>query len=80
MSVDCQVTVATKIPAVLLVDLHADQVRHYAAQSLIMIAFDPHDLHAALGIGKLADVAQEFPVWLCQAAKIEVREDIAQQD
>lgn len=45
-----------------------------------MVALDPHHLYASLRIGKLADVAEELPVFLLQTPEIEVAEDVAQQD
>jgi hypothetical protein len=45
-----------------------------------MIAFHPDHFHAELGIGQLADVAEEFPVFLGQSAEVEVGKHIAQQD
>ena len=80
MSVDCQVPEASKIPLVFLIDLHSYQVRHDVAQAVVVIAFHPHHLHSAFRIGKFADVAQKLPVRFCQAAKIKIGEDVAQQD
>lgn len=80
MSVDGQVAVAAKIPTVILINLHPHQVRHDAAQAVIMIPLHPYHLYAPLGVGEFANIAQKFPVWLRQTCEIQVGEDIAQQN
>jgi hypothetical protein len=48
---------ASVLPDVMLVNTHADQVRHDVGEAMIMIAFDPDDFNTALGIGELTDIA-----------------------
>ena len=67
-------------PGVMLVNTHADQVRHDVGQAVIMIAFHPDDFDPALGIGQLADIAEEFPVLLGKPGEIQIGKDVAQQD
>src|ERR1700693_6649373 len=80
VAVDGDMAVACRLPLVLLVDFYADQVRHDVAQPATVVPLDPNYFNAALGIGKFADVAEEFPVGLGEAAKVEVRKNVAQQD
>jgi hypothetical protein len=80
VTVDGEVAASLEVPAVFLVGLHADQVRHNVDQSLVVIAFDPDDFDAALGVGELADVAKELPVFFGEAAEVQVREDVAEED
>jgi hypothetical protein len=67
-------------PTVLLIYADAHQVRHDLRQPVIVVALDPHHFHVALGVGKLADDAEEFPVFFLQAAEIEIGENVAQQN
>src|SRR5208282_5778473 len=55
-------------------------MRHDVGESVVMVAFHPHDFDVALGIGKLANVAEELPVLLSEAGEVEVGKDIAEQD
>jgi len=80
MSVNSQVPIAGKIPLIFLIDLHSYQVRHHITQAVVVIALNPNHLYSAFGIGKFADVAQKLPVGLSQASKIQIGEDIPQQN
>ena len=80
MAMNRKVTQAAVLPGVLLVDFHAHQVRHHVAQAAVMISLDPDHFDFALRIGKLADVAEELPVLFLEPAKVQITEDIAQQD
>jgi hypothetical protein len=62
MSVDRQVVASGVLPTIFLIYLHTHQVGHHRAQSLIVIALDPHHFDGPLWIGELADVAEEFPM------------------
>ncbi len=53
---------------------------HNFGQAVIVIAFDPDHFNFTLGIGKLANEAEKFPVLFFQASKIEVGKDIAEQN
>ena len=75
-----EVTAALELPLVLLVHFQADQVRHDVAEPAIMVALHPDHFNATLGIGELADVAEELPVGLGQTAKVKVGKNVAQQD
>lgn len=68
------------IPRVFLIDLYANQMRHDVGKPVIVIAFHPDHFDLPLGIRELADVAEEPPVFFGQAAKVEVGEDVSQQD
>lgn len=74
-----QVTLAGVLPHITLIDRHADHMRHQVRQSVIVIPFHPDHFHAALGVGKLADMREKFPMLAGQAAKIEIGEDITEQ-
>src|SRR5262245_46306906 len=80
MSVNCQMTLAGKLPDVFLIDPDADQVRHHCAEPAIVIAFNPDNFNFALGVRQFADEAEEFPMILRQTSEVEVREDIAEKD
>jgi hypothetical protein len=80
MTVHGEMALTVKLPNVALVHGNADQVRHQVGEAGIVIAFDPHDFNIALGIGKLADVREELPVFAGEAAEVEIGEDIAQQN
>lgn len=45
-----------------------------------MIAFHPHHFYVAFWIGELADVGEKLPVLFGEAPKVEVAEDVTQQD
>jgi hypothetical protein len=80
MAVNREVAQSVVLPGVLLVDADADQVRHNVGESVVVIAFHPHDFDVALGIGKLANVAEKLPVVFCEAREVEVGKNVAQQD
>ncbi len=80
VSVDRQMAEAGILPLVFLIHLHAHQVRHHVSQSLIMVPFHPHHFNVAFGIGKLANVAEKFPVFFGETAEIQVGKNVSQQD
>jgi len=80
MAVHGDVEQALVLPSIFLVDAHADQVGHDFGEPMIVIAFHPNHLHSSLGVGKLADEAEELPVLFLEAAEIQVGKNIAQQD
>ena len=80
MTVDRDVPPTFVLPGVVLVNADADQVRHDVRQPVVVVAFHPHDLNVALGIGELANVTEELPVVFGEAGKVEVGKDVAQQD
>lgn len=80
MAVNRQVALAFVLPDVLLVHLYAHQVGEHVGQALVMIPLDPDDLHVAFGVRKLANVGEELPVVLPEPGKIQVAENVAQQD
>src|SRR5260370_22972059 len=80
MAVDRQMPPPSVVPRILLVHGNADQMRHHFGQSVIVIALHPDDFDVMLGIGELADVAQELPVLFGQEAELEVGKDVAQPD
>ena len=53
---------------------------HNFGQAVIVISFDPDHFNFTLGIGKLANEAEKFPVFLLQSPEIEVGKNIAQQN
>jgi hypothetical protein len=57
VAMDGDVFQTSIVPDVSLVNPHADQVRHDIGQSVVVIAFDPHDFHITLWIGELADAS-----------------------
>ena len=80
MSVDGKVPLACIIPRIFLVNADAYQVRHHFRQAVIVVAFYPDYFHTVLGIRQLAYMSQKLPMFLGQAAEIQVGEHIAQQD
>ena len=80
MAVDRDVAESVVLPGVVLVDADADQMRHDVGESVVMIAFHPHDLNVALGVRKLANVAEELPVVFGEAGEVEVGKNVTQQD
>jgi hypothetical protein len=80
MAVHCQMALARIFPHVTLVDRNADQMRHQIRQAMIVVAFHPDHFHMPLGIGKLADIGQKFPVVAGEAAEVKVGENISQQN
>ena len=77
VSVDRQVTHAAIVPNVLLVNLDAHQVRHDQGEAVIVVAFYPHHLYAALWVRELADVREQAPVVLLQPGEVQIAEDVA---
>src|SRR6202522_675302 len=55
-------------------------MRHDVGKPVVVIAFHPDDFDIALGIGKFADVAEELPVILGEAGKVQIGKKIAQQN
>src|ERR1700722_14072616 len=80
MTMNGQVAQAAVFPYVLLIDAHADEMRHDVGEALIVIAFDPNYFQPAFRIGKFANESEEFPMFFSQTAEIKVCEDIAQQN
>jgi len=80
MPVDCQVALPVIGPHVALKNGNSYKVGHDVRQSLIVVAFDPHDFDLPLTIGELANVGEKLPVLAVQAAKVQVREDVAQEN
>ncbi len=80
VSVDGDVALAFVFPDELLVDRDADQVRHDLRESMIVVPFDPHDLNAAFRVRQLADVREELPVALGEAAEVEIAKDVTEKN
>ena len=80
VAVNGKVAFAAVLPYVALIDGHADQVRHELRQPDVVIALDPDDLAAALGIAELAYGREELPVRTGEPAEVKVVEDVAEQD
>src|SRR6266851_2150368 len=80
MPVDRQMTQSAKFPGILLIDSDADQVRHDLRESVVVIAFYPNHFYVPLGIRKLANVSKELPMLFFQAAEIQVRKNITEQN
>ena len=80
VAVNREMTFALVLPDVALIDGDSDQVRHYVGETMIVIAFNPDDLNAALSIGELTNLREEEPVITVQTPKVEVGKDIAQKD
>ena len=80
VAVNRDVPPAAVFPFIVLVDPNPDQMRHDISQSVIVVAFHPHDLDFAFGIRELANVAEELPVFFGQASEIQVGKDVAQQN
>ena len=64
-------------PLVVLEDANPNQMRHEFAEAMVVIALDPHHFHIPLGIGQLANVAEELPVLFGQAGEVEISKNIA---
>src|SRR5713226_5692260 len=80
MSVDRQMTQSAKFPSIFLIDTDADQMRHHLRESVVVVALHPNHFYFSLGIGKLSNVSQKLPMLFFQAAEIQVRENVSQQD
>src|SRR5258706_15893113 len=72
VAVDADVTPSVVLPNVVLIDADSDQVRHDVGESVVVIAFDPHDLDVAFGIRELANVAEKLPVVFGEAVRTDV--------
>ncbi len=68
------------LPFVFLIHLYTHQVRHHIRQSLVVISFHPHHFNIAFRIGKLANISEKFPVLFGETSKIQVGENIAQEN
>src|ERR1700733_9283571 len=55
-------------------------MRHNVSEALVVIAFDPNNFQTAFRIGKLANESQKFPMFFSEPPKIQVCEDVAQQN
>ncbi len=80
VTVDSNVAQSAILPGVFLVDADAHQVRHDVGEPVVVVAFHPHDFDVAFGIGELAYVAQELPMFFGEAGEVEVSKNVAQQD
>ena len=80
MAMDGNVTQPVVFPRILLKYLDPDQVRHDVGEAVIVVALDPYDFDVALGIRKLADGAEELPVFFLEAPEVEVGKDVAEQN
>jgi hypothetical protein len=80
MPVYCDVTDSAEFPLVLLIYRYSDEVRHDCAQTFDVVPFHPNYFFTALGIGELADIAEEVPVMFLQTREVKVTEDVAKQD
>jgi hypothetical protein len=78
--VDGKMALAAVLPHIALVDRDADQVRHHIRQAVVVIALNPDDLPFAFRVRKAPNTRKKVPVVALEAAKVEIREDIAQQD
>jgi|SRR5271166_602560 len=79
MSMNGEAPMSVPFPFVLQINLDTQQVFHHVGDARVMIALNPHHFDAALRIAELANVADELPVLLGEAGKIEIAEDVAQQ-
>ena len=80
VAVDGEVAQTPIFPLIFVVHADPDQMGHNFGQAVVVIAFDPDDFDVALGIGELANEAEEFPMLFFEASEIEVGKDIAQED
>jgi hypothetical protein len=80
MPVNRNVALSREIPDIALVNPHAHQVRHDVGQTVVVIAFHPHNFYFALRIRQLADVAEKLPVLFGEAGEIKVGENVAEKD
>jgi len=71
---------AAVFPRVMLIHANPHQVRHDIRQPVIVIAFHPDNFNVALGVRKLANVAEKLPVIFRKAGKIEIGKNVAQQN
>jgi hypothetical protein len=80
VSVDGDVAQTLIFPGKFLKNLHAHQVGHDVAESVVVVAFDPDDFNVAFGIGEFADHSEKLPVFFFEASKVEVGKDVAEQN
>ena len=80
MTMDGQVTHALIFPDILPIHRDTNQVRQQIREPMIVIALNPHHFNVALGIRKLADAGEKLPMFFLKATKIQIAEDVAQQD
>jgi hypothetical protein len=80
VAVDREMLEAIELPGIVLVDADADEVRHDVGETVIVIAFHPHDLDISLRVGKFANVAEKLPVIFGETREVEVGEDVTEQN
>ena len=68
------------LPRVFLINLYAHQGGHDFRQTLVVVAFHPHHFDVAFGIGELADQAEKLPLLFAEPAKIQIGENVAQEN
>src|SRR5271165_574 len=80
VAVNGQVPHSVVGPDVALKDRNSHQVGHYLGESFVMVAFNPNDLDIAFAVREFSDVGEELPVIAIEPRKVEVGEDVAQED
>ncbi len=80
VAVDGHMRKPSVAPCILLVNFHAHKMRHHVRETMVVVAFHPHDFNIPLGIGELADVAEKLPVLFLEAAKIEVVKNVSEKN
>jgi hypothetical protein len=80
MAVNREMPDAVKIPFVLLIDIDTDQMGHHVRKTMIVIPLNPDHRDPAFRIRQLPNVTEKLPVFFLKAAKIQIAENIAQQD
>jgi hypothetical protein len=80
VAMNCEVSLSLAPPHVTLVYRHTHQVRHYVRKPVVVVPLDPHDFNLSFWVGELADVGEKSPVFAREAAEIQVRENVAQQN
>ncbi len=80
VTVDCDALLAAALPSVLFIDLDAKQVFHDIGDPGVVVSFDPNDFDVALGVGQLADVRDQLPVFAGQPGEIKVLENVTEKD
>src|SRR5579862_6695470 len=68
------------LPHIFLVNANSHQMRHDLSQAMIVVALHPDHLNATFRIGQLANVPEKLPMFLGEAAEIQVSENVTQQD
>src|SRR5947207_14203046 len=69
-----------KLPRILLIDTNSHQMRHHPREPVVVIAFHPNHFNLTPRVRQFANVAQKLPVFFFQAAEIQVRKNVAQQN